>query len=498
MKRFIPIYCILFIAVTLFAAPDKLWLELNESADWAMVQPQLETMATIRYYSPALHAVSVSSPDMVLIQQKFWLKSTRPMGYFHPPEPLEAFSLLNKSALDSAFYGAMYGQLKLVNIPLVHQRGYTGRGVKIGILDTGFKKSLAAFERILSEGRLIGEKDFIGNDSNTDQDPEDGSTVYNTHGTACWSEIGAYIEGTMVGGAYNAQFAIARTEIYDTETRIEEDYYVSGIEWFNSLGVDVVSSSLSYYDFDGDSEDYLPSALDGQSTMVARICNWAAGKGMIIVTAMGNEGPGESTLWSPADAPGVISVGSIAADGLLSTFSAQGPTADGRIKPEVVAQGEACALSSISGNVYYSRGTSFAAPVIASGAALIKEAYPNWTVYDVQAAFAAYSTQTSQNNQTGWGVPDFFAIITHFHANMDSAFVLKAYPNPASLTITFEWTNLKPITILTIYNILGQKMGSYSSISLDPTHSLPVKVYPFPAGVYFARVGEHTVKFTKL
>ena len=482
-----------FLPVLSLAAPY--WLLLEKSASSENVQKYLPDGVTIRYYSPALHAISVNSPDKKEIGEIPGVREIKSLCILYFPRPVIYEGSLHKGG--NEFYGAMYQQLATMKIPELHSLGITGKGVRVGVIDTGFKKSLPAFERILAEGRLIAERDFVFADEDTDDNPDESPQLFSIHGTGCWSQIGAYVEGEMVGAAYDAEFVLAKTEDIRSETRIEEDNFVAAIEWFHSLGVNVVSSSLAYLDFDGEDDDYSFADLDGKSTMVAQICNWADQQGIIIVTAMGNEGPGESTLWSPADAEGVISVGSVDSELNPSYFSSRGPTADGRVKPDIMAPGQNCALASISGGVRYGTGTSFATPLIAGGVTLLRAAFPSWTREDMLYAFRKHSYLSEKSNELGWGLPDFEAILRDFQNQAMANIQIEAFPNPARYTINLRWDNVKPRVRLTLYNLLGQEIGDYQSISYEPIHLVNLPVAHLPAGVYLISAEKSSIRFIK-
>ncbi len=486
--------CMLFLLPGyIIAAPY--WLLLENDVLFENVQAEFPKNISSRYYSPALHALSVNAPNSEILKNIPGVKSIRPLARLRYAPPVSDEPAFNKNT--NEFYGAMYLQLAMLKIPQIHAQGITGRGVRIGVIDTGFKKSLPAFERILTEGRLIGERDFVFGDDDTDDDPAESSLAFATHGTGCWSQIGAYIEGEMVGAAYDAEFLLAKTEDIRSETPVEEDNFVAAIEWFHSHDADVISSSLAYLDFDGEANDYSFEDLDGKTTMVAQICNWADRQGMIIVNAIGNEGPRESTLWSPADAEGVISVGSVDNEMRVSYFSSRGPTADGRIKPDIAALGQSCALASLQGGVRYGTGTSFATPQIAGAVALLRSVFPAWTREDMLFAFRKHSYLSEKSNDLGWGLPDFEAILRDFQSQAMANIQIEAFPNPARFTINLRWDNLQPRVSLKLYNLLGQELATYQSVSYEPVHLLNLPVAHLPAGVYLISAEKSSVRFIK-
>ncbi|MDD5582651.1 MAG: S8 family peptidase, partial [Candidatus Marinimicrobia bacterium] len=265
---------------------------------------------------------------------------------------------------------------------------------------------------------------------------------------------------------------------------------------FDSLQVDIASASLAYLEFDPPYQSYPVSALDGSTTVVARICNWAASRGMIIVNAAGNEGPDPTTIWSPGDSPWVITVGGVDSYRNVSLFSGRGPTADGRIKPDVAALAEDVYKVLPSEQLSTGTGTSYATPLITSGIALVKQIHPEWNAEDMFYLFMKYASHP-KNNDTGWGVPNFGKIIHDLYQRSLESFPLYAYPNPSSTSITIITPRIAPSQSLAVYDLLGRKMWETSMESFQDTLSFCVPIHQWPAGIYFGRTGGKTVKFIK-
>lgn len=309
-------------------------------------------------------------------------------------------------------YGNSYAQLNQIGAVAAHDSGYTGNGVWVLMLDTGFLTSHSVF----SSERIVGEYDFIQNDSTTANQDGDAPQQHD-HGTATASVVGGYDPGSLIGVAYNCSFLLAKTEILDQEVQIEEDFYTAGLEWGEALGADVVSSSLGYIDW------YTFDQMDGQTAITTQAVDIAASLGMVCVTAAGNEG---GSTWghiiAPADADSVISVGAVNSDGILAGFSSPGPTADGRIKPEVVARGVSTyAAGTASENAFINAsGTSLSTPLVAGAAALVLEAHPTWNPMMVREALMMTASQSeSPNNQYGYGIIDVMAAINYsYQINM--------------------------------------------------------------------------------
>jgi serine protease AprX len=301
-----------------------------------------------------------------------------------------------------ALYGPSFAQIAQVNVWPLHRQGWSGRNVRVAMLDTGFRKSHEVFR----QARLIAEWDFVNNDGDVSQDLGDANDGSDAHGTGTWSILGGYMPGQLVGPAYGADFLLAKTETEKFELPIEEDYWVAGIEWAESHGAEVVSSSLGYTDW------YKFADMDGQTAVTTRAADRAAGLGVVVVNAAGNE---RRQAWghiiAPADGFDVIACGAVDSVGKLAVFSSPGPTADGRTKPEVCALGidnRLAASAGGGGSTYdYGSGTSFATPLVAGVAALLLEIHRDWTPAQVRSALLSTASRSrNPDNDFGWGIVD--------------------------------------------------------------------------------------------
>ncbi|MEK6642485.1 MAG: S8 family serine peptidase [Planctomycetota bacterium] len=288
----------------------------------------------------------------------------------------------------AAWYNASYDQLTQVNVVAAHDVGYTGTGIVIGILDTGFNRSHDAFNQTTGGAhpvQIIDEHDFINNDGDTTQQPGDPDGQ-SSHGTYILGVMGAFFPTVLVGAAFDAQFLLAKTEDVSQEVPAEEDNYVAGIEWLEANGADMATSSLGYIDW------YTQADLDGLTAVTTIAVNTATDNGMPCCTAAGNEGHDSnatiSHLIAPADALKVLTCGAVDNTGAIASFSSDGPSADGRVKPEVLARGISTQTTSFSTNtnIVGVNGTSLSTPVVAGGVALIVQAHPSWSVDKIRRA----------------------------------------------------------------------------------------------------------------
>jgi len=293
-------------------------------------------------------------------------------------------------------YGESYAQLAQIHVPELHNLGFSGKGVLITLLDTGFFIHHPAFEHILNSGRLVATHDFI----NGDDDVDDQDNDQRWHGTAVWSVVGGYFADSLVGSAYGVQFALAKTEMVDSEVVAEEDNWVAAVEWADSLGADVVTSSLGYTDW------YTYEDMDGNTALCTQAADLAVSKGVVVANAAGNE---RSLPWhyiiAPADGDSVIAVGAVDLQGKLTSFSSAGPTYDGRIKPDVLACGYRTFCASSSGDYTRMDGTSLSTPLVAGVCALLLEAHPDWDPIQVRDALRNTASRADNpDNLMGWGI----------------------------------------------------------------------------------------------
>jgi hypothetical protein len=315
---------------------------------------------------------------------------------------------------------------------------YRGAGVRIAMLDTGFETGQFAF----SGAQVIADSDFVFNDGVvSNQNASDSLYKASRHGSATWSLLAANVPGVLIGVAPDAQYILAKTEDVRSETTVEEDNWVAAIEWAASLGAKVVSSSLGYLTFDNGT-GYTFSQLNGDFAITTRAADYAAQQGITVVVANGNGGAGGArTLDTPADADSVIAVGAEDSLGTLATFSSRGPTADGRVKPDLTGPGVQVWVLDTQSPAGYGRldGTSFATPLIAGAAALIRQIHPQLSGVEVRDALRFAGNNASQpNNDRGWGLPDVLAAATFPYG------IVLASPGQdsllAAITPVFSWS----------------------------------------------------------
>jgi len=304
----------------------------------------------------------------------------------------------------------LYGQLAWVvdqlHVRTLHQRGLRGAGVRIAMLDAGFN----TLQPLMAGADIVAQHDFVYGDSVVRDQPGETQGEM-THGTATWSLLAANRPGTLYGLVPEAQFLLAKTEYTPTETRVEEDNWVAAVEWADSIGVDIISSSLGYRTFDN-GFSYAPSDLNGDVAVTTVAADSAAARGDLVVVAVGNGGPSAMSLLTPADGDSVVAAGATDSLGQVASFSSRGPTADGRIKPDVLAPGVLVPVAQIDSGVYLLNGTSFSTPLIAGVAALVQGARPSAPAVELrEGLIAAGAFHHAPDNTHRNGIPDARALL---------------------------------------------------------------------------------------
>jgi len=341
-----------------------------------------------------------------------FVSEIKPLTHFRQaPEDTTSSTAVPRESARSANalnYGNSYAQLNQIGVPPMHDLGYSGHGVTLALLDSGFRKSHEAFAAHFAEGRVLAEYDFVHNDGNTDSEPTDSMASQPNHGTMVWSVAAGLADGNLYGPAYHANFILCETEDIRSELPIEEDNWVAGMEFSDSVGADVITTSLGYRIFDAScSCDYSYSDMDGRTATTSIAASMADGLGIVLCKSAGNEGPGVGSISAPADAFDILAVGSVDAGGTIAYNSGRGPTYDGRIKPEVCARGLStwCAHPTVSTAYTYGSGTSFAAPLVAGAACLLIEAHPDWNPHQVREALKMSGDHSvNPDNTYGWGI----------------------------------------------------------------------------------------------
>lgn len=374
------------------------------------------TGATLRRESRWLNAASFQATRDQITQMSQTSCVTRIdlVAKFKRPEmtaePAEDFPDKNPSSKWSINYGGNLAAMEQFNVPAVHEMGITGQGVIIGLLDSGFRTTHDALENI----PVLATYDFVNDDENVDNEGND-PTNSNDHGTKTMSTAMGNMPGSLVAPAFGASAILAKTEDVSQEVPIEEDQWVAGLEWVESLGADIVSSSLGYNDW------YTWEDMDGVTAVTSLAGDLAVDRGLVVINSAGNErGNSWGHIIAPADGFNVIAVGAVTSSGDYSSFSSPGPSFDGRIKPDVAALGSSNYVATPTDDQGYTTasGTSFSCPLTSGVAALILSRAPQLTPYQVRDALRETASMAqAPNNDFGWGLIDAHAAVTFFGPN---------------------------------------------------------------------------------
>jgi subtilisin family serine protease len=334
-------------------------------------------------------------------------------------------------AASDTLYGPGAWAVQQLNVPILHQLGLRGAGVRIAMLDAGFN----TLHPFMAGAQIVAQRDFVYGDSVVRDQPGEAQNEM-SHGTATWSLIAANAPGQLFGVAPSAQFILAKTEFGPTETRVEEDNWVAAVEWAESLGVDIISSSLGYLSFDG-GFTYTPAELNGDIAVTTVAADSAAARGTLVVISAGNSGPSLRTLGTPADADSALAIGATDSLANVASFSSRGPTADGRIKPELIAPGFQVPVAAPDSGLSSASGTSFAAPLVAGLAALVQGSRLGRPAIEIRRGLLdAAGFRFAPDNIHGYGIPDAlraFAFPTGLEPLGPTDSVLTA------VTPTFAW-----------------------------------------------------------
>lgn len=396
-------------------------------------------------------------------------------------------------------YGQSFTQLNQITVPQVHDLGYHGEGVTICMMDAGFDRWTT--HQVFSSMNVIATWDFV----NGDPDVENGSDMgEGSHGTSTLSLIGGFYEGQLIGPAFGADFILTKTENTDSETPIEEDNWIAAMEWADSIGVDVTSTSLGYLDFDPPYPSYTCNDMDGNTTKITNGADYAVSIGIFVVNSAGNGGspdPGcTNSLGAPADGDSVIAIGSVTSSGNRSSFSSVGPTVDGRIKPDLMTMGSANQVACNGSNTCYSTfgsGTSWACPLAAGASALLLQIAPNLTPMELATVLKNTASQSNNpDNFYGWGIINTYAAAQSLLTGINPVqtpndfYISQNYPNPfnPSTKIRFavpEKTNVK----LLLHDILGNEIGVILDEEVNPgLREVEINGGNLASGVYFVRM----------
>lgn len=355
-------------------------------------------------------------------------------------------------------YGNTQNQVEMINADNLHVDDFTGEGITIAVMDSGFPNvnTMGAFQRLRDNGDLLDGYDFVTR--NTDVYANTASS----HGTRVLSDMAGYIQDQFVGTAPDASYYLFLTEDVSSENPVEESYWVEAAERADSLGVDMINTSLGYRVFDNPNYDYTPADMNGQVAFISKGASIAVEKGILVVVSAGNSG---ATTWqtvgAPADSPDVLSVGAVDGNGNYVSFSSQGgPAQVGYQKPDVVARGGASYVVDQNNNITQNNGTSFSSPILCGGIASLWQAIPNASPTEVMDYVRQSASQyTTPEDLLGYGIPDL-DLAKNIALSLDESLrpAFSIYPNPVVNELHIQFPENYINAGLKIYNQLGQRI----------------------------------------
>ncbi len=308
----------------------------------------------------------------------------------------------DKHKQDTNVYGAGYTQAEMIGVSKLHQIGLSGTGTTIAVIDAGYRNAHKhiVFKRALKQ--VVSTYDFVDMELNVFDNDD--------HGTAVWSCMAANDSFNFIGTAPTANYILLRSEDATTEFPVEEFYWAIAAEYADSAGADIISTSLGYNEFDHERYNYEHKNLNGKTAWITQAANIAVNKGLFVLVSAGNEGDNSwKQIAFPADAFGVVTVGAVDKKQRLAGFSSVGLTADGRIKPDLMAMGENATIASDLGTIYEGDGTSYSCPVLAGGVACLWPYFNNYSTKQIkQWLHLSGSNYYKPNKYFGYGVPNLF------------------------------------------------------------------------------------------
>lgn len=374
-------------------------------------------------------------------------------------------------------YGTSANQIQMLNGHLLHELNYTGTGITIAVLDAGFPgvNTTQPFERLRNKGLIKGGYNYLSR--------SDDFYTAGTHGTLVLSTMAGYVENKLIGTAPDAEYYLFITEDHTSENPVEESYWVEAAEAADSLGVDIINTSLGYFHYNDTRYNYSYNDMDGQTAFISRGANIAVSRGIFCVVSAGNTGNTVNPyIGAPADALTVLTVGAVDANENYGNFSSIGPTADNRVKPDVMARGMQATIATADGTIGAAGGTSFSSPITAGLVACLWQALPDKTTTELREIIKESADRyNSPTNQYGYGIPDF-NLARQKAMGVANNFIL--YPNPTEGNVNLIFPENRYNTVITIFNNLGQiVMEQY--ITLE---NASFNISQLAAGVYSYRL----------
>ncbi|MCR5862854.1 S8 family serine peptidase [Flavobacterium sp. J372] len=413
------------------------------------------------------------------------------IGNTNRPAEVQQMASVNKflQAQATYSYGNSSSQVTMLNGHLLHQQDFTGTGKIIAVLDSGFPgvNTTQPFQRLINNNQILGGYDFVNRNPNF--------FTGHFHGTMVLSTMGGYTEGQLVGTAPDASYYLFITENAASENPVEESLWVEAAEMSDSLGVDIINTSLGYFTYDNPAYSYTYDDLNGNTAFITRGSEAAFSRGIILVTSAGNSGSTANPYINvPGDAPHTVTVGAVDSQEVISPFSSYGPTFDGRVKPDVVAQGVNAVVANPAGEIVTVGGTSFSSPITAGLIACLWQALPDMTNLEMISLVRASADRfTIPDPKYGYGVPDFSLALQNGLGLTETGNTqqLLLYPNPVTDRLNFILPATANSVNISIFNNLGQLV-----LQQTATQGNSISVQNLANGIYSYRAESGSVTRT--
>lgn len=486
---------------------DELDVPVNDS----YVQQVTELCnCEVHQISKWFNAITVSLSDSLIAQQIATLPfvlNVKSVRKIKPADPADTKNAIAKNGVNFSEqyceeflpYGEGFRQIEMLNGHLLHELQFTGKGVRVAQFDSGWNLTdqLPAFAKLREEGRIAMTRDFVF--------PDSGSVyTLSNHGTFVLSTMAAWWPDSLIGTGPDATYYLFRTEAPLGENIVEEDNWVSAAEFSDSLGIDIINSSLGYSLFDDPAMNHTYSDMDGNTTRCSIAADIASAKGILVVNSAGNSGNSDwRYITAPSDGDDVLCVGAVDANEVKAGFSGFGPSSDGDIKPNVSAMGQATAYAALDSTVKTGNGTSFSSPVVAGLAACLYEAFPGKTNYEIKRAIEASASRFLQpNDSIGYGIPDFmtaYQILLGEEQLRIGDFDATLFPNPCDneLTVLLKDASYCDVAY-EIYDVSGKRVFEAIGMHQDKQYGIIKltglsQLRPGMYSLHLGRAGKHSV-----
>jgi serine protease AprX len=446
-----------------------------------------------------INAVSIPLlPDQLpQVQSLPFVKNVWQVGQTATPAELEE---IQEDCEDLPEIGTHLRQLNMIGLDVLHRNGFTGKGVTIAVFDNGFDRvdSLEGFAHLFAENRILATKDFVDGDNSVFH-----PCVHCRHGTYVFSILAAKMPGQLIGSAPDANYILLRTENDASETHQEEDNWLLAAEFADSMGAQVFTTSLGYLRFDPGEGNYSQNDLDGNSTIITRAADLAASRGIMVINSAGNNGGGG--LLAPADGDSVLAIGAVNECEEYARFSSQGYSADGRVKPDLMAMGERTFFLHPAGDIRRNNGTSFSCPLVSGLTACLLQAYPEAELGEMYEALKQSAHQYNNPDRFfGYGIPNGVRAANLLgektgepveldpslqYAPTGLAGSLLVYPNPTQGSFWVQFgAELAEVDLeIEVVDLMGRRVEIQEYVVSGTERQLTL-VGKYPSGTYFIRV----------